>query len=243
MRTSNKILLGILLFAMLVFAFPVIWVRAKVASGGLVTRPRAEGNYSNEMISIKDPVKAVDIANLGSIVIIPSDSLRVEFPGGKQHKLFYHVKDGVLFLNTDTTVKNGGGAVDREYSSVKLYLPAMDSVVTRNADLTLRIGDDSSHAKPAFVFKITFTNLAIEGSDNNPPAGVIDQLTVEAGPGSNINFNGFLHILSGTYKLLGASFEDNTRVRYDKLKIQADDNAGLNMKGQNLRNAIITSTE
>lgn len=243
MRTSNKILLGTLLFTMLVFAFPVIWVRAKVAAGSLVTRPRTGQISSNEIIRIYEPVKKVDISNLGNVEIIPSDSLKVEIPHEKSGRFNYLVKDGALFLNTDTSSKDGAGFIAKDYTNIKLYLPAIDSVHTRNTDLRLMIGADSSHSKPAYNFNIEFSNLVIAGGDHTPPAGVIDHLTVHARASSNISFDGFLYILDGTYKIYESAFEDNARVSYDKLKIQADNNATLNMKGRNLRNAIITSTE
>lgn len=194
---------------------------------------------------IKEEIKSVLISGQLDMVIIPSDSAKIVIGKAGDNLARYRVKDGVLVIDIDTAKippPNPNGETVMIFNHVELFLPNVDSIHVVNSRLQFRRVMSSAPVKPVYNFELKNTTLTVEHDYHTTSPTVYDSLRINAGPSSEVFFNGQLQIGSASIKLKGASFDDRD-ARFDKLSIQADSSSSIKLKGYNLRKATITSTE
>ncbi len=241
MRTSNKILLGLLLTTLLVFTSLFAAVRIKYANGTIVTRKDGIVNTWSNVHQVKEPFKSVRIEGMGNVMIIPADSVKLEIwkdgPGVQ-----WKVKDGVLHIGPDPAVKGNEKSAPKSWTRVELFLPDMDSITVLFSEVTLRNIADSGKLPPSFNLYLDFSELAIENGRPEHQPAFYDKLKVNVTNSSALRIREGVRVNELEARFLGGRFEeDNTE--FGKISIQVDSSSNIQLKGKNLRKATITSTE
>jgi hypothetical protein len=242
MRTSNKILIGLLVTTILIFTGLFATVRIKYERGDIVKRDQDPERESKINHPVKGVVTGVSLSLLSDVIIIPSDSLQLKIWGNEDHQVKYEVKDGILSIMCDTTGKRNGRRFDKAYQHIELFIPAVDSFFCFNSGVTVKQTADSVMQKANLKFGLYDSELHFEqrhGSEG--PYTYFGNLHVYANPGSKIEIDPMVAIEQGNFKLTQATMEG--KGRFNKLAIQTDSISTINLKGENLRKAIITSTE
>jgi hypothetical protein len=245
MKTSNKILLGAFLLLIVLASAPVIIVRAKYASGNIVKEAPEEENKFKNTYRFKEPIKRVVISNLGEVLILPADTASlVIWKNGDNSVVSQTLEDGILYIKLDTAAaRKLSNAEGRIYNHVELFLPQVDSINVVNSSVQIKGQLDSSVATRSYNVQLFQSSLHIEQTSRTGEATYFHQLTVNAQAGSDIHFDGKLYIGHAAFSISNTSFDDNNDVSFGKLILQADSASSINIKGQNLRNATITSKE
>jgi hypothetical protein len=241
MRTSNKILIGLLLTTTLVFTSLFAAVRIKYSNGGIVTRKEGINNTWSDVPQIKEPFTSVRIEGMGNVMIIPSDSVRLEIwkdgPGAE-----WKVKDGVLHIGPNPTLKGEGQSAPKSWTHVELFLPKMDSIAIIYSEVTIRNIVDSGKLQPSFNLYLNFAELTVDNGRIEQRPTFYDKLKVDARNNAGLRISRDVHVNELDARFIGARFEeDNTE--FGKLSIQTDSTSEISIKGKNLRKATITSTE
>jgi hypothetical protein len=249
MRTSNKILLGLLLTAILLFAGLFLSVRLIFANGNMVERKDANVDPWSDEYKIKEEIKSVSISGQMDMTIIPSDSAKIVISKMGDSLVRYRVKDGVLLIDLDTSKihPDQNGQITVIHNHVELYLPNVDSIHVAKSTIILKKLTEPAQTKPVQIkpvynIELDNTTLTIEHDYRFPDTTFYDVIRVNAGPASTVRFYGPLSVGSAAIKLKGAFFEDR-QAHFDKLSIQADSSSSINIKGHSLRKATITTTE
>ncbi|WP_315817526.1 hypothetical protein [Paraflavitalea speifideaquila] len=136
MRTSNKILLGLFLTTIIVFASLFISVRVMYANGRIVQRDRI--NNWSDIHRIKEPIREVRLNGIGDIMIIPSDSTKLEIWKDNQH-VKWRVENGVLYVEADSTLTRDGKIRHQIYGHIELSLPNVDSIQAVSSNVVVKI--------------------------------------------------------------------------------------------------------
>lgn len=243
MRTSNKILLSLLLTTILLFTGLFLTVRVKFANGNMVERKDIVNPWSDEY-KIKEEIKSVSISGQMDMVIIPSDSVRIVIGKMGDSLVRYRVKDGVLIIDMDTARihPNQNGETTVIFNHVELFLPNVDSIHVAKSRIQLKRILIPVQAKPVYNFELDNSTLTIEHDFRATSPTIYDMIHINAGPSSSIQFNGPSKVGNASIKLKNAIFDD-LDARFDKLSIQADSSSSIKLKGYNLRKTTITSTE
>lgn len=240
MRTSNKILTGLLLVTILVFCSLFTLVRVKYANGNIVKRDRV--NSWSDAHRLQGAIKSVSISRLNNIMIIPSDSAKLEIWKGGEGDVKWRLENGVLYVEGDTTKNNGNNGRYIAYGHIELFIPNVDSIHAVNSHITVKNIADSGALKPAYNFQLSETELAFENGQRDDQATFYDAIRVNAGQGSLLRFDGFIRVNTLQASLRDSRLEESN-TDFNKLSIQTDSVSTISIKGQNLRKATITSTE
>jgi hypothetical protein len=238
MRTSNKILLGLILTTIFVFASLFISVRVKYARGSIVTREPV--NRWSDVHRFKEPIREVRITGLGDILIVPADSARLEIWKDNQ-RVKWRMKDGVLYVEVDSTRQQGERG-QMIYGHIELFLPATDNIIAVNSHIVVKNIADSNGIKPNYNFQLHGTELTFDANYRNEGLTYYDKIKVDANPGSALHFNGKLWVNELQARLSQSAFVDGD-ASFGKLSLQTDSTSDITIEGFNLRKAIITSTE
>lgn len=241
MRTSNKILLGLLLTTILVFTSLFAAVRIKYANGDIITSKEGIKNTWSNVVQIKEPFKSVRIEGMGNVTIAPADSVRLEIwkdgPGAQ-----WKIKDGVLYINSEKNAQEGGQLMPKSWTHVELSLPEMDSIAVLYSEVALRNVADSGKLQPAFNLFLDFSELKVENSRDAQQRTFYDKLKVNVTNSSTLRIHAGVYVNELEGRFVGSKLqEDNTE--FGKLSIQVDSSSYISIKGKNLRKATITSIE
>jgi hypothetical protein len=239
MRTSNKILSGLLLTAIILFASLFITVRVKYANGAITKR--ATINNWSDVHRIKEPIKSVRISRLSNILIIPADSVRLDIWKENDGAVKWRVQDGVLIIESDTTKANRHGE-HYAFGHVELFIPNVDSVYMEDSRGEFKRILDTMQLNPIYNFQLNRTVLNVRHDPRGGTPTFYELIHINAGPSSAVHFDEAVRVANAAVSLQGASFEDNN-ASFDKLSIRSDSSSSINIKGHNLRKATITSTE
>jgi hypothetical protein len=242
MRTSNKILIGILVATILVFTTLFGAVRIKYERGDIVKDYKSEDNRPSADQPVSGPVKQVELFMVQDVTIIPSDSLKLKIWGNENHNVKYELKNGILTIMSDTLLNRNGNRAGVAYQHIELFIPAVDSFFCFNSGVTVKQTVDSVSRHTGLHFGLYASELRFEQRHGNEgPYTYFGNLNVSANPGSKVEIDPMVAFEQGNFKLNQAIMQGNGR--FNKLAIQTDPVSSINLKGENLRKAIITSTE
>ncbi len=240
MRTSNKILLGLILTAILLFSGLFITVRVKYANGAIVKREQV--NRWSDVHRLQGTIKSISISRLNNILIVPSDSAKLEIWKGGEGDVKWRLENGVLYVEGDTTRNDRRNGKYIAYGHIELFIPNVDSIYAANSHITVKNIADSGALKPTYNFQLTETELAFENGQRDADATFYDAISVNAGNGSLLRFDGFIRVNTLQANLRNSRLEE-ANTDFDKLSIKTDSISSIELKGKNLRKATITSTE
>lgn len=246
MRTSNKLLSGLILTGLLLIAGLFIFVRVQVARGAVVTGAVTTGsdNYWADVHKIDGPVRSVSINGLKNIILVPASEARLEIDKNVMKKVIWKLDNGVLTVMSDTSNKNDDYV---NHTHVELFLPATDSISVQSSDIDVKNTGDSTTAA-AFNFILSKSKVVIRHDNRSPeskPVTYYHSLQVDARNGSEVTLEDGIAVDKFSVKLRKSVLDaDNFNLRFnDKPVIQTDDVSRVRLSGQHLRQAIITSTE
>lgn len=240
MRTSNKILLGLLVAAILLFTTLFGAVRIKYNNGQIIKGTDLAQREPDHEVPLKGDFKRVDIIGLGDIMIIPSNALKLK-KWDQNNNVTCYIKDGVLHIEPKNLTGRDSTHLNTTYEHVELFLPTVDSINVISGNITLKNINDSAVQRIVFNFGLNAgSELKIE-YDGRYGNDFFEYLRVNASAGAAIRFYGKT-IKQADIILKNAVFED-MGTNFGKLNIQTDSISQINIQGHNLRKAVITSKE
>lgn len=241
MRTSNKILLGLLVAAILLFTTLFGAVRIKYNNGQIVKGTDLAQREPDHEVPLKGDFKRVDIIGLGDIMIIPSNVLKLK-KWDQDNNVTCYIQDGVLHIRPKNLTGRDSTRLNTTYEHVELFLPTVDSINVISGNITLKNINDSAVQRTVFNFELNAgSELKIE-NDGRSENDFFEHLRVNASAGTAIRFYGMATVKQADIILKSAVFED-MGTNFGKLNIQTDSTSQINIQGHNLRKAVITSKE
>lgn len=230
MRTSNKILLGGFLIAMLTITGIHVAIYAKIKSGDLVAVNR-------------NPVKNTQRFNVGNInqVVVksmwechiwPSDTAAIEVPNNWQKYFRYRIEGDTLFVEAASTDKSYAKG-EKSYAHVNLFLPAVESINTFDSRVFMN-GEIDSSASPSRKLKLFSTEFWFAGNINQAPASYWDSVNISNSVGSSIGFWQGAHIKNFEALLSGNTSLDDQGANFGSLVIKADTTSSANLRANSL---------
>ncbi|HET9055475.1 MAG TPA: hypothetical protein VFN30_01380 [Chitinophagaceae bacterium] len=238
MKTSNKILLGSLVFIMLLFTAIQVGLYAKYKKGEFVTIEQLhEEGYDRHVIA---GITKVEVSGLGSLEIIPSDTLRVDIEraNAKQSDITYKQKGDVLTINGGLTFINSKGEkeISRSNTSVVIYMPSNISVNFTDCNVRFNGGKDTTHS---FSHTIMATNSDVRLGDwrgNEKDLSYFGTIAF-MGNGGSIEF-----LQGASFKELNLTLTDNEMndqgFNAEKIVLNMDEKSNITLKGSNLKKAL-----
>ena len=234
MRTSNKILLGIYLAAILILAGIHISLYAKYKSGGYIAAKEMwRLDYTRHELKI---VKYIVATGMDNITIIPSDTGFLEIEKNNSSRIRFQVTGDSLVLRGDTTMvrSDGSSQVQKSWTNVNIYLPSVSAIKGDNAEFTLRGSTDSSKA---LSYDITLDHEGRVRFPENPwndsSSRFYRNVTVRA-DASGIELAAHAVVSEMNLTLMSSGFEDKDAL-INKLTIQSDQKSTLALTGGNLQ--------
>jgi len=234
MRTSNKILLGVYLTAILILAGIHIALYAKYKTGGYVASKDVwKLDYTRHQLKM---VKYVVATGMDNITIIPSDTAMLEIEKRNSSLVRFQVIGDSLILRGDTviTASDGSLRVQKSWSELKIYLPSDAFIKGNNAEFTLKGSTDSNKALSYDIVldndgKVHFSENPWNDSSNR----YYRNITVHA-HSSTIEFAAHTVVDEMNLDLIHSDFEDKDAV-INKVSIQSDQKSRLSVTGGNLQ--------
>jgi len=235
MRTSNKILLSVILIPMLILTSIHVALYAKYKSGNYVSmKTVVEDQFVHNHLK---NVHYVVAHGLESFRIIPSDTLQLEVEKYKQGFVRFEVIGDSLVIYGDSTIIRADSTHDimRSPQQVNLYLPSAEKISTDFCEMTLEISEDSMKAKSYHFDLDNSSNLRFSYNDYKDSSyKYINSLSIKAAHSSSIEFSTYKSI--GDLKLdLSESTFDDKDAQIKKLTITADKSSSITLKGDNLK--------
>lgn len=230
MKTSNKILLGIFLTILLLTTTVQLMVYAKYKRGDYVAFQREK---FITVASVKLPAtRFVSVKNLGTCVLINSDTSRFETDEDKAGAISFRVANDTLIINGDTTLtadqlQHG----ERNFHLIKIYIPASVPVNAASCNLFIDGSVDSAHA-PAYNIHLSKKSELNIRQSRRGKFNYIGQLLINSDD-SYINFDHILDIkeLNLTLALSRLAY---TQATFRKLTLNTDNASTITLSGQNL---------
>lgn len=139
MKTSNKILLGILLICFGFFISAHMVLREKYLNKKFVAGDKVNAIFSNEYHL--PAVKFIALERLNECEIVPADTAVLMIEKGPFHNVAYHVMGDTLFINGNN--KYNHWATEK----VKLYIPTVKSITATDCNLSIKGSRDSTKSK------------------------------------------------------------------------------------------------
>ncbi|HVZ55585.1 MAG TPA: hypothetical protein VG870_02915 [Chitinophagaceae bacterium] len=237
MKTSNKILVGVLVFALAFLTAVHLVIYARYKAGRYVTsRHLREERFDSYPAT--GNLLLVSLAGLDNVTLVPSDTPRVEIEKGASGRPHLQFGDGVLSLRGDTLVSSPAGGMQRikSYRQVVVYLPSGVPVQADFCGLTLMGSADSLHAPGNHSVKLNETDFHIGWVNRDLPGGnYFDSLQVDPATRSSVDIYSGATLRSLTINLSAANLDDN-QARIGRIYLQADTSSTIKLSGANLAN-------
>jgi hypothetical protein len=234
MKTSNKILLGILLLPLLIIAAINMALYAKYKSGHYVAMSTVEQDRFTRQ-TLKN-INYVALYGINNCTIKPADTAKLEIEKDEHGHLHYSIHGDSLIIHGDSTVrKTTGDDIIRSYQSVNLYLSGKTVVTADNSDVYIEGGKDSTKAN-SYQFQLS-NSTSCKMQDNDFGDSVLQYfnvLAVQANGSSAIELSRNARIKQLSVALQDARFDDKDAV-IGNFTVDADKASTLTLKGDNLK--------
>lgn len=230
MKTSNKILLGIFLAIILMTTTVQLMVFAKYKRGDYVAFQR---DKFIKVASVNLPAtRFVAVKNLGTCVLINSDTTRFETDQDKAGKISYRVINDTLIICGDTTLTaDQMQRTGRNYQLVKIFIPATVPVNATSCNLFINGSVDSVHAPSYNIHLSNKSELNIR--DSYGITSYFGRLLVISDH-SGISLNNKV-VVSDLNLTLADSRMDYSEATIKKLALETDSNSYIALSGRNLK--------
>ena len=234
MRTSNKILLGTFLTAILLISAIHIALYAKYKNGSYSTLKEIEEDNFNHH-SIKNVTRII-ATGFENITLIPSDTAKLDIEKSTQNNVRFEIKDGTLIIRGDSVFREPGKPdyIQRSYQDINIYLPSFQNITVDNSTLYINGSKDSSNAKSYEIDLQNGSSFDFRDRYNNDSTySYFKSLRIRA-DNSEIGFDELCKIALLQVELKHSEFNDNS-AKFEKISIKLDSLSNINMQGYNLQ--------
>ena len=232
MKTSNKLLLGILLTMLILIASVQLTVYAKFKRGEYAKFNREQ---FHPMSTLELPaVHFISAKGLGGCAVIPADKLKVEIPKDSGPLKYQVVNDTLVIIGDSTQTDDQLERGSRNNNLVNVYLPA--SVPLKGSYTSFKVsGTTDSVTAPSYtigLYKNSYMFFDYKGPKSS--SGYFNQVNVNSEQ-STIDLN--KHIILNDLKL---QLSNNSRMNDNggtarKMAIDADNSSFINLSGKNIK--------
>jgi hypothetical protein len=233
MKTSNVLL--ILLFVIsisLISAVPIMF-NLKLKNGDFV-EARVGGPYQQQKFGV---AKFVSLNGLGTVVLVPSDSLMLELEASQSKNITADQRGDTLFIRSDVSENSALARLN-----LNLYLPGVEHILVTDTNVELKGAVTPEQARSYHV-DLFNSNLVIKGRDARfaPYRQFFDRLFVKGAERSEIDLSSQLSIRKLDLVNIKRTMIDGSRVAIDEINTTYDPKAIVKMKS--LHGAIEISAD
>lgn len=240
MRTSNKILIGLLLGILALFTAQFLGLQAALRNKNFVDLEIQKEERFN--IHYYKDIKQVSISGLYRVTIYPSDTLKVEVDKRGKDEIQFSQKDNLLVIEAIANRQPNTGMAGESGREVNLYLPAMDSIAANRSELWVMGTKDSTQA---LSYNLYLENTGLNRREYREQR--MDTLFYRnlhiTGKNSTIEFSAGTTAGDVTMDLQDARFNDQEYTKFNTLRIQADSTSTVTLRGNNLKKAQLITKE
>jgi hypothetical protein len=231
MKTSNKILLGVFLAALLLTTTVNLMVYAKYKRGDYEAFKREE----EKMTTVKLPAaRYVSITALCSVEILNSPTASFEVQQGKEKSITYHMVGDTIVIHGNTSLtKEELERGECNYQRFRLHLPAATGVYISHATVRINGKVDSAQA-PSFNVHLDRSSTLIVG--NNEKENKYFNQLVLSGDHSFLEMNEHLVVNDLSLKLVNDSKFDSKKAAIKSLKLDVDNKSTVSLTGYSIKN-------
>ncbi len=235
MRTSNKLILGILIGPLLILTLLNLALYAKYKAGNYVSFKSVQ---EDRFIRMSLPnISHIAVYGLENVRIVSSDSLKLEIEKDSRGHLHYAIKGDSLIIHGDSVITryNGTTDVERSYQDVNLYLPiAPATILADNSGITVKGTKDSVKAASYYFSVVNNATVKVDQDGDDTTHVYFKGLTIHASHAAGIELTAATRINDLQLTMIESPFADNG-ASIDKLTIEADKKSSVFLKGDNLQ--------
>ncbi len=222
MKTSTILLIVLFVISISLTSAVPIMFNLKLKNGDFV-EARDGGSYQQQKFGI---AKFVSLNGLGTVVLVPSDSLMLEWEANQSKNVTADQRGDTLFIKSDVSENN---ALPR--LNLNLYLPDVEHILVTDTNVELN-GAVSPEQARSYHFDLFNSNLVIKGREarSAPYRQFFDQLVVKGTERSEINLSSQLSIRKLDLVNIQHTLIDGSSVAIDEINTTYDPKAIVKMK-------------
>ncbi|RYG05457.1 MAG: hypothetical protein EOO02_03790 [Chitinophagaceae bacterium] len=229
MKTSNKILLTVLILVLITFTAVQLTLSSKYKNGQYTT---VNVNAGRDSVTIK-PVRFIKLKGLDNVVIVPSYAYRLEIQKEMPSYFRYTVVGDTLIVTGDTSFPNERR---RTYEEVSIHVPQMKLIQAENCTVNVT-GKLDSVETGLMRFELIQSRMFFTNHYNQKNAQqYFGEVFIKAKQNSEIDF-GASTISFKTFacELESSTLRDNQFGKVDKFMVKASDSSSLQLTGSSLQ--------
>jgi hypothetical protein len=241
MKTSNKILLGLFIAALLLITGIHVALTQRYKNGRFVV---TRSGQNRDSIVIK-PVKYVNLSGLENVIVLPSASYRLEVQKNMPSTFRYHVSGDTLVVTGNAGASSTGDEDNRIriYEEVRLYLPLASTIRAENTNLSISGNLDSAQGTSTRIeliqSRLSFRNRFNENED----ALYFGDVFVNAKQHSEVELSSDnIHFDTLSFDLEKSVFRDNETGNIKNFIVKADDSSVVQVTGLNFKKLTAATT-
>jgi hypothetical protein len=244
MRTSNKILLALLIVPMVILSIIHAAIFTQYKSGHYITMKDFRDTRFEKQ-SFKN-LPFIVLSGLDNVNIYPSDTLKLEIEKSERRSLKYKLQGDSLIIKGDSIINNPDGIKENLHNpqEVNLYLPNTEYIKVTNCEIQIEPVKDSSQAKSYVFYLNSSSRLSISNNNlQDSSKKYFNKLLINANGNSFVDLSGYLNLHELQLKLSNGSQFDDQNSFINTLDINADKKSTIKLTGENLRKSTIVKEQ
>jgi hypothetical protein len=249
MRTSNKILLGAFVIAVLIVLgiYAAIYVQYDRANW-VRMEPVVEDTSKYEIRRFED-LKFISLNGLQNCTVVPSDAFKVEMGKAYNEKIYCSQSGDLLFISTDSILPNDGKSLHKSQLPVKVYVPrSIEKITARGCIVEIDGNKDSGKAYSQsvalfdtwlYVGQRVETDQIQIGGSKEFNSQYWNQLKIESYPESRIVISDRVRINELRSSLASSVLRD-LGCAIQNIWIEADKKSEVTLHGDNFYRAMLS---
>ena len=244
MRTSNKILLALLIVPMAILSIIHVAIFTQYKSGHYITM-KAYRDTRFEKHSFNN-IPFIVLSGLDNVNIYPSDTLKLEIEKSERRSLKYKLIGDSLIIQGDSIINKPDGINEilRFSQEVNLYLPNSEYIKATNSEIRIEPVKDSSQSKSYAFYLNSSSHLSISNNNSQDSSKkYFNKLLINANDNSFVDLSGYLNVHELQLKLSNSSQFDDQNSFINTIDINADKKSTIKLTGENLKKSIIVKEQ
>ena len=237
MRTSNKILLALLIVPMAILSIIHAAIFTQYKRGHYITM-KAYRDTRFEKNSFNN-IPFIVLSGLDNVNIYPSDTLKLEIEKSERRSLKYKLQGDSIINNPDGIKENLNNPQE-----VNLYLPNTEYIKVTNCEIRIEPVKDSSQSKSYAFYLNSSSHLSISNNNlQDSSKKYFNKLLINANGNSFVDLSGYLNVHELRLKLSNSSQFDDQNSFINTIDINADKKSTIKLTGENLKKSIIVKEQ